>query len=95
MILEARNKKLKISFGLGIYEKEILGHESFNVWIETIFNSSDEITMNGLDAIGDVTKVSDYQYSVSPTSTGNFTIFAEVENRTINKISNSLKIEVK
>ncbi len=92
MIVNSRNTKLKISFGLGKYETEISHGQPFNVWVENVYP---ELEVSISTTAGVPLKISDFQYQITPVSTGTFEIIATVENRDINKKSNTLTVEVK
>lgn len=68
MILNARNKKPKISFGLGATEISVNAGETVKVWLENIFSEKDFLfAISGVTAV----KISSYEWEISDLEKGN------------------------
>lgn len=68
MILNARNKKPKISFGLGVTDLSINDGNVVKVWLENIFSEKEfQFSLVGVDAVA----ITPYEWEISNLIKGN------------------------
>ena len=94
MIANQRNKKPVISFGLGKTELTVTVGTVVSVWLDTIYRQGlYTITMTSGTPKG---KISDQQFTVTPSATGTFQIFVSVSvpDKSIDLKSNKITLIV-
>jgi hypothetical protein len=95
MIEQLKNLSPIITFGFGTIQKQINAGQPVTVWLNTIYNQEAyTFTLAAAGAV--VTKISNYEYSVSYTAAGSYTISLAVNstNKTISLVSNILTVTV-
>lgn len=80
MILNARNKKPKISFGLGATELSVNEGTNVTVWLENIFSENEfQFSIIGVE----VTKITSYEWQIGGLEKGDYKIEMEISAKEI------------
>lgn len=92
MIVKARNKRAKISFGFGVIEKTVPSGTMVQVQIQNVFNPT--YFISSISPITGVTisKVNPTTFNITPTITASFPIVVNIENDVTGNITKSNRI---
>ena len=94
MILELRNKTPFITFGFNRITKTASTGEVIDVWLNTLYNEVSYSDRTITAPTATVTKVNNYHYQLTYSTTGSKTIDLEVESKRNNIKLNSNTINI-
>jgi hypothetical protein len=92
MIAKARNKRPIISYGFGITTKSVANGTAVKIWMNNLFLPSNYgSTIKPISGLS-IVKVSANEYTITPSSTGTYSIQLEVTNTLTTKVKKSNKL---
>ena len=96
MILELRNKTPFITFGFNRITKTASTGEVIDVWLNTLYNEVSYPNRVITAPTATVTKVNNYHYQLTYSTTGNKTIDLDIQNerKDITLNSNTINITI-
>jgi len=95
MIQQLKTAAPIITFGFGVTQTQVAAGQPVTIWLSTLYNQL-AYTFRLAAVGGQITKISNYEYSVTYSAKGSYTINVTVNStdKTISLVSNTLNLTV-